>query len=77
MRHATTGVPASRTSSKPPATPPPCATVVLIGLNPHQLPLTTDDVVRRQLVLRGSMIYDHPGDFTAAVTELPQARPGP
>lgn len=53
----------------------PGATVVLIGLNPHQLPLTTDDVVRRQLVLRGSMIYDHPGDFTAAITELPQARP--
>ncbi|MYS91211.1 MULTISPECIES: zinc-dependent alcohol dehydrogenase [Streptomyces] len=54
----------------------PGATLVLIGLNPHQLPLTTDDVVRRQLVLRGSMIYDHPGDFTTAIAELPAARPG-
>jgi alcohol dehydrogenase/L-iditol 2-dehydrogenase len=50
--------------------------VVLVGLNAVQLPLTTDDVVRRQLVLRGSMIYDHPGDFTAAMAELPEARPG-
>ncbi|MEU0425243.1 alcohol dehydrogenase catalytic domain-containing protein [Streptomyces canus] len=54
----------------------PGATVVLVGLNPHPLPLTTDDVVRRQLVLRGSMIYDHPGDFAAATAELPEVRPG-
>ncbi|MFF4805563.1 zinc-binding dehydrogenase [Streptomyces sp. NPDC001351] len=52
------------------------ATVVLIGLNAQQLPLTTDDVVRRQLVIRGSMIYDHPGDFTTAIAELSVARPG-
>ncbi|MFE6617998.1 hypothetical protein [Streptomyces sp. NPDC057740] len=52
------------------------ATVLLIGLNPHQLSLTTDDVVRRQLTLRGTMIYDHPGDFAAATAELPDARPG-
>jgi alcohol dehydrogenase/L-iditol 2-dehydrogenase len=54
----------------------PGATVVLVGLNAERLPLTTDDVVRRQLVPRRSMIYDHPGDFTAAMTELPDARPG-
>ncbi|MCI3270657.1 zinc-dependent alcohol dehydrogenase [Streptomyces cylindrosporus] len=54
----------------------PGATVVLIGLNSHTLPLTTDDVVRRQLVIRGSMIYDHPGDFTSAIHELSEARPG-
>ncbi|MCL8014880.1 alcohol dehydrogenase catalytic domain-containing protein [Streptomyces sp. AS02] len=54
----------------------PGATVVMIGLNPVHLPFTTDDVVRRQLTLTGSMIYDHPGDFTAAVAELPEARPG-
>lgn len=52
------------------------ATVTLIGLNAAQLPLTTNDVVRRQLTLRGSMIYDHPGDFATAVAELPAARPG-
>ncbi|MFF7265657.1 zinc-binding dehydrogenase [Streptomyces sp. NPDC008159] len=54
----------------------PGATVVLIGLAAERLPLTVDDVVRRQLVLRGSMIYDHPGDFTTALSELPEARPG-
>lgn len=54
----------------------PGATVVLVGLNAERLPLTTEDVVRRQLVLRGSMIYDHPGDFGAALAELPGARPG-
>jgi alcohol dehydrogenase/L-iditol 2-dehydrogenase len=54
----------------------PGATVVLVGLNTAPLPFGTEDVVRRQLVLRGSMIYDHPGDFAAAVAELPFARPG-
>ncbi|MEV6379773.1 alcohol dehydrogenase catalytic domain-containing protein [Streptomyces sp. NPDC051773] len=54
----------------------PGATVVLIGLTPDRLPVTTEDVVRRQLVIRGSMIYDHPSDFTAAIAELPVARPG-
>lgn len=54
----------------------PGATVVLIGLNTDRLPVTVDDVVRRQLVIRGSMIYDHPGDFTAAIAELAQVRPG-
>ncbi|MER6162772.1 alcohol dehydrogenase catalytic domain-containing protein [Streptomyces sp. NPDC001868] len=54
----------------------PGATVVLIGLNSDRLPFTTDDVVRRQLVIRGSMIYDHPGDFCTSIAELSQARPG-
>ncbi|MEU2280697.1 alcohol dehydrogenase catalytic domain-containing protein [Streptomyces sp. NPDC013178] len=54
----------------------PGATVVLIGLNHARLPLSTDDLVRRQLVLHGSMIYDHPADFATAIAELPQARPG-
>ncbi|MFI7497680.1 zinc-binding dehydrogenase [Streptomyces sp. NPDC049687] len=54
----------------------PGATVVLVGLNSDPLPLTTDDVVRRQLVIRGSMIYDHPHDFADAMAELASARPG-
>ncbi|MFG3292320.1 zinc-binding dehydrogenase [Streptomyces sp. NPDC048179] len=54
----------------------PGATVVMIGLNADPLPFTTNDVVRRQLVLRGSMIYDHPGDFTDAIAELALVRPG-
>jgi threonine dehydrogenase-like Zn-dependent dehydrogenase len=43
------------------------ATVVLIGLG-EGARVDTGLVVRHQLVLRGSMIYDHPGDFAATLT---------
>jgi alcohol dehydrogenase/L-iditol 2-dehydrogenase len=54
----------------------PGATVVLVGLSSAPLPLTVDDVVRRQFVIKGSMIYDHPRDFADAMAELDSARPG-
>ena len=38
-------------------------TVVLIGLSSEPVPLATEAVVRRQLAMRGSLIYDHPGDL--------------
>jgi alcohol dehydrogenase/L-iditol 2-dehydrogenase len=41
----------------------PGATVILVGLSPAPLPLTASELVRRQLTLRGSLIYDHPADF--------------
>ncbi len=50
------------------------ATVMLIGLDGHDIEIDTALVVRRQLVLRGSMIYDHPGDFAAT---LASAIPSP
>ena len=43
------------------------ATVVLIGLG-RGARVDTSLVVRHQLMLRGSMIYDHPGDFAATLT---------
>jgi threonine dehydrogenase-like Zn-dependent dehydrogenase len=43
------------------------ATVMLIGLDGHDIHVDTALVVRRQLTLRGSMIYDHPGDFAATL----------
>jgi threonine dehydrogenase-like Zn-dependent dehydrogenase len=43
------------------------ATVMLIGLG-QDARIDTGLVVRHQLVLRGSMIYDHPGDFAATLT---------
>ena len=43
------------------------ATVVLIGLDGQDIHIDTGLVVRRQLLLRGSMIYDHPGDFAATL----------
>ena len=39
--------------------------MVLIGLGGQATRVDTRRVVRRQLALRGSLIYDHPGDFAA------------
>ncbi|MGH3202947.1 MAG: zinc-dependent alcohol dehydrogenase [Streptosporangiaceae bacterium] len=49
-------------------------TVVLIGLSSEPVPLATEDVVRRQLRIQGSLTYDHPGDFAAAIKR--SLRPG-
>ena len=43
------------------------ATVVLIGLGGQATRVDTRLVVRHQLALRGSLIYDHPGDFAATL----------
>ena len=45
----------------------PGGTVVLIGLGSEATRVDTGLVVRRQLVLQGSLIYDHPGDFAATI----------
>ncbi|ASR36707.1 L-iditol 2-dehydrogenase [Prauserella marina] len=45
--------------------------VVVIGMSDQRVSLSTMEVTRRQLVIRGSLIYDHPADFgdtVAAVT---------
>lgn len=52
----------------------PGATVVLIGLGSEAPQINTGLVVRHQLILRGSLIYDHPGDFA---TTLGSAIPSP
>lgn len=48
----------------------PGATVVLVGLSETPLPLTGSQLVRRQLTLRGSLIYDHPADFPDTISAL-------
>jgi alcohol dehydrogenase/L-iditol 2-dehydrogenase len=53
----------------------PGATVMLIGLGGEAAAVDTGLVVRRQLTLRGSLIYDHPGDFTGTIT-APVDSPG-
>jgi len=53
----------------------PGATVVLIGLGGEATAVNTGLLVRHQLTLRGSLIYDHPGDFAAAITS-PVRSPG-
>lgn len=45
--------------------------IIMIGMGSEPVPLSTMDLARRQLMIRGSLIYDHPGDFAdtiAAVT---------
>ncbi|MEU6847564.1 alcohol dehydrogenase catalytic domain-containing protein [Streptomyces sp. NPDC046716] len=48
----------------------PGATLTLIGLTPSPLPLTMEQVVRGQLTVQGSLIYDHPHDFRAALDDV-------
>ena len=42
-------------------------TIVLIGMSGEPLPLTRRPSSARQLTVRGSLIYDHPGDFAATM----------
>jgi alcohol dehydrogenase/L-iditol 2-dehydrogenase len=55
----------------------PAATVTLIGLSQAPLPASTYDLVRRQLTVRGSLIYDHPADFPDTVDAIAQGRLDP
>ncbi|SCK05211.1 zinc-binding dehydrogenase [Streptomyces sp. WMMB 322] len=45
----------------------PGGTVTFIGMSGAPLELTSHELVRRQLSLRGSLIYDHPRDFAETV----------
>jgi alcohol dehydrogenase/L-iditol 2-dehydrogenase len=42
-------------------------TLLFLGLDDRPLSLTAQAVVRRQMVLQGSLTYDHPTDFEASV----------
>jgi alcohol dehydrogenase/L-iditol 2-dehydrogenase len=46
------------------------ATVLELGLDARPLRLASETLVRRQLVLRGSLTYDHPADFAATISLL-------
>jgi alcohol dehydrogenase/L-iditol 2-dehydrogenase len=46
------------------------ATIVELGLESRPFELSAQTLVRRQLVLRGSLTYDHPGDFRSTVALL-------
>lgn len=47
-------------------------TLLVLGLDSRSFELSAQTLVRRQLVIRGSLTYDHPVDFRAAV-DLVQA----
>lgn len=44
--------------------------VVAIGMGAESVQLSTHDLVQRQLTVRGSLIYDHPGDFAGTVAAV-------
>lgn len=52
-------------------------TLLLLGLDGRPLPLTAQAIVRQQLVLRGSLTYEHPHDFEAAVALVAEKRFSP
>lgn len=48
----------------------PAGSIVMIGMDSAPASLSTMDLVRRQLVLRGSLIYDHPADFAGTIASV-------
>lgn len=52
-------------------------TLLFLGLDDRPLGITAQTLVRRQLVLRGSLTYDHPGDFEASVALVGEGRFAP
>lgn len=52
-------------------------TLLFLGLDDRPLGITAQTLVRRQLVLRGSLTYDHPVDFEASVALVGEGRFAP
>jgi L-gulonate 5-dehydrogenase len=53
-------------------------TLLCLGLDSRPLELNAQTLVRHQLTLQGSLTYDHPGDFEAAIALVAEGafRPG-
>ncbi|MGW0828530.1 zinc-dependent alcohol dehydrogenase [Streptomyces sp. NPDC002845] len=45
-------------------------TIVMIGMGIQPVPMSTMELTQRQLVVRGSLIYDHPRDFAETVAAV-------
>lgn len=71
----TSGVPAALEAGL--AHVAPGGKVTLIGMSAAPLELTLHEIVRRQLSLAGSLIYDHPHDFTGTVALLAEGTIAP
>lgn len=52
-------------------------TLLCLGLDSHPLELSAQTLVRRQLTLRGSLTYDHPGDFEEVTAQIAEGRFSP
>jgi alcohol dehydrogenase/L-iditol 2-dehydrogenase len=49
-------------------------TLLILGLAGQPLELTAQAIVRRQAIIRGSLTYDHPGDFGSTVDLVREGR---
>ena len=49
-------------------------TLLILGLASQPLELTAQSIVRRQAIIRGSLTYDHPGDFASSVDLVREGR---
>jgi alcohol dehydrogenase/L-iditol 2-dehydrogenase len=52
-------------------------TLLCLGLDSRPLALSAQTLVRHQLTLRGSLTYDHPGDFEVAIAAIAEGRLAP
>jgi alcohol dehydrogenase/L-iditol 2-dehydrogenase len=52
-------------------------TVLVIGLDANPFEISAQTLVRRQIVLRGSLTYDHPVDFRATVARVQEGLVAP
>jgi alcohol dehydrogenase/L-iditol 2-dehydrogenase len=52
-------------------------TVLVIGLDANPFEISAQTLVRRQIVLRGSLTYDHPADFRATVARVQEGLVAP
>jgi threonine dehydrogenase-like Zn-dependent dehydrogenase len=61
----TAGTPASMATSL--GRVAPWGALLVLGLDSRHFEISAADLVRRQLVLQGSLTYDYPGDFAATI----------
>ena len=52
-------------------------TVLVLGLDATPFEISAQVLVRRQLVLRGSLTYDHPADFRSTVARVQDGQISP
>jgi threonine dehydrogenase-like Zn-dependent dehydrogenase len=52
-------------------------TLLCLGLDSRPLALSAQTLVRHQVTLRGSLTYDHPGDFEQAIATIAEGRLSP
>lgn len=52
-------------------------TITVIGMSDEPLPVTTKQITRGRMMIRGTIIYDHPQDFRATIAAVEAAEVDP